>query len=112
MAPMSIRPWRDIDRAQIAPDHGRLRPRGREAPVSVQTMTNTTDLGRQGETTTKSAAARKREADIIRVSCPDVESTAALREIVRAASVPIVADIHFHYSARSKPPMPVRRACA
>ena len=35
--------------------------------------------------------------DIIRVSCPDEESTAAMPEIVRASRVPIVADIHFHY---------------
>src|SRR6201999_4457551 len=36
-------------------------------------------------------------ADIVRVSCPDEEYTAALKHIVRQVSVPIVADIHFHY---------------
>ncbi len=36
-------------------------------------------------------------ADIVRVSCPDEESTKALKEIVKHANVPIVADIHFHY---------------
>ncbi|HKS88571.1 MAG TPA: flavodoxin-dependent (E)-4-hydroxy-3-methylbut-2-enyl-diphosphate synthase, partial [Stellaceae bacterium] len=35
--------------------------------------------------------------DIVRVSCPTPESTAALHEIVREVNVPIVADIHFHY---------------
>jgi (E)-4-hydroxy-3-methylbut-2-enyl-diphosphate synthase len=36
-------------------------------------------------------------ADIVRVSCPDEASTAALKEIVPEVTVPIVADIHFHY---------------
>ena len=36
-------------------------------------------------------------ADIVRVSCPDKESTLALKEIVKHVSIPIVADIHFHY---------------
>ena len=36
-------------------------------------------------------------ADIVRVSCPDKESTSALKNIVKEVSVPIVADIHFHY---------------
>jgi (E)-4-hydroxy-3-methylbut-2-enyl-diphosphate synthase len=74
---------------------GRVRVGG-DAPISVQSMTNTP---------TSDAAAtidqirRLEEAgvDIVRVSCPDEESTAALREIVRAARVPVVADIHFHY---------------
>ncbi|MBE7210609.1 MAG: flavodoxin-dependent (E)-4-hydroxy-3-methylbut-2-enyl-diphosphate synthase [Gluconacetobacter diazotrophicus] len=69
---------------------------GGDAPISVQTMTNTL--------TTDAAATiaqiRKSElagVDIVRVSCPDEESTAALGEIVREVNVPIVADIHFHY---------------
>jgi (E)-4-hydroxy-3-methylbut-2-enyl-diphosphate synthase len=71
-------------------------PVGGDAPISVQSMTNTL--------TTDAAAtiAQIREleeagADIVRVSCPDQESTQALREIVSAVSVPIVADIHFHH---------------
>ena len=36
-------------------------------------------------------------ADIVRVSCPDRESTDSLREIINNVDVPIVADIHFHY---------------
>ena len=36
-------------------------------------------------------------ADIVRVSCPDQDSTAALKEIVKNIKVPLVADIHFHH---------------
>ena len=36
-------------------------------------------------------------ADIVRVSCPDEDSTKALKKIIKEVSVPIVADIHFHY---------------
>jgi (E)-4-hydroxy-3-methylbut-2-enyl-diphosphate synthase len=36
-------------------------------------------------------------ADIVRVSCPDQESTEAFAKIAKAAKVPLVADIHFHY---------------
>ena len=71
-------------------------PVGDGAPISVQSMTNTP---------TKDAAATVAQiraleavgADIVRVSCPDEESTSALREIVKQVKVPIVADIHFHY---------------
>ena len=71
-------------------------PIGGDAPIAVQTMTNTLT----SDAAATIAQIRRCEdagADIIRVSCPDVESTAALKEIVRAAQVPIVADIHFHY---------------
>ncbi len=69
---------------------------GGDAPIAVQTMTNTltTDVeGTLGQIRSAAAAG----ADIVRVSCPDEESTAALKEIVRQSPVPIVADIHFHY---------------
>ena len=36
-------------------------------------------------------------ADIIRVSCPDVGSTRSLKNIIKNSSIPIIADIHFHY---------------
>jgi (E)-4-hydroxy-3-methylbut-2-enyl-diphosphate synthase len=71
-------------------------PVGGNAPISVQTMTNTLT----SDAAATIAQIRRCEdagVDIIRVSCPDVESTAALKQIVRAANVPIVADIHFHY---------------
>jgi len=69
---------------------------GGDAPITVQTMTNTltTDAA---ATIAQVRAAEDAGADIVRVSCPDEASTAALKEIVRAARVPIVADIHFHY---------------
>ncbi len=71
-------------------------PVGGDAPITVQTMTNTLTSDAKA-TIEQIRRCEEAGADIIRVSCPDVESTAALREIVREASVPIVADIHFHY---------------
>ncbi len=71
-------------------------PVGGGAPISVQSMTNTptSDAAATIEQVRQLAEAG---ADIVRVSCPDEASTAALKEIVRASQVPIVADIHFHY---------------
>ncbi len=71
-------------------------PVGGGAPVTVQTMTNTPTSDARA-TIDQIRRCEDAGADIIRVSCPDVESTAALRTIVREARVPIVADIHFHY---------------
>src|ERR1700712_2601213 len=71
-------------------------PVGGDAPVTVQTMTNTPTHDAKA-TIAQIRRCEDAGVDIIRVSCPDVESTAALREIVRASRVPIVADIHFHY---------------
>src|SRR5215210_533413 len=93
---MSLRPWRDIQRRvsrQIMVGNVAV---GGDAPVTVQTMTNT-PTSDAAATIDQIRRCEEAGADIIRVSCPDVESTAALREIVRAANVPIVADIHFHY---------------
>ncbi len=91
-----IRPWRHIERRKSRQIRVGSVLVGGDAPISVQSMTNTP---------TADAAATLRQvreleaagADIVRVSCPDQESTAALRQIVREAAVPIVADIHFHY---------------
>ena len=93
---MSVRPYRDILRRKSRQIMVGAVPVGGDAPITVQTMTNTL---------TADAAAtidqiKRCEAvgvDIIRVSCPDVDSTAALPQIVRETTVPIVADIHFHY---------------
>src|SRR3546814_8198328 len=71
-------------------------PVGGAAPVTVQTMTNTITADAKA-TIEQVRACEEAGADIIRISCPDEDSTAALKEIVRAARVPIVADIHFHY---------------
>ncbi|WP_294120707.1 flavodoxin-dependent (E)-4-hydroxy-3-methylbut-2-enyl-diphosphate synthase [Sphingomonas sp.] len=92
----SIRPWRDISRRQSRQIMVGSVAVGGDAPVTVQTMTNTPTSDAKA-TIDQIRRCEEAGVDIIRVSCPDVESTAALKEIVRAASVPIVADIHFHY---------------
>jgi len=92
----SIRPWRDIERRQSRQIMVGNVAVGGDSPVSVQTMTNTPTADAKA-TIDQIRRCEEAGADIIRVSCPDVESTAALNEIVRAAQVPIVADIHFHY---------------
>ena len=71
-------------------------PVGGDAPISVQSMTNTVTTDIEG-TIAQVRALEEAGADIVRVSCPDEESTAALKTIVQASKVPIVADIHFHY---------------
>jgi (E)-4-hydroxy-3-methylbut-2-enyl-diphosphate synthase len=97
MAAMSsIRPWRTIERRKSRQIMVGNVPVGGDAPVTVQTMTNT-PTSDASATIGQIRRCEEAGADIIRVSCPDVESTTALREIVRAAKVPIVADIHFHY---------------
>ena len=71
-------------------------PVGGGAPVTVQTMTNT-PTDDVAATIDQIRRCEDVGVDLIRVSCPDTESTAALGSIVRAANVPIIADIHFHY---------------
>src|SRR5690349_10300510 len=96
MAAMSIRPWRDIERRQSRQIMVGSVPVGGDAPITVQTMTNTPTEDAKA-TIDQIRRCEDAGADIIRVSCPTAEATAALKEIVRAARVPIVADIHFHY---------------
>jgi (E)-4-hydroxy-3-methylbut-2-enyl-diphosphate synthase len=93
---MSLRPWRDIQRRQCRQIMVGRVPVGGDAPISVQTMTNTPTSDAQA-TIAQINRCAEAGADIVRVSCPDVESTAAMPAIVRASPVPIVADIHFHY---------------
>ncbi|HEV2043197.1 MAG TPA: flavodoxin-dependent (E)-4-hydroxy-3-methylbut-2-enyl-diphosphate synthase [Sphingomicrobium sp.] len=93
---MSIRPWRDIARRQSRQIMVGNVAVGGDAPVTVQTMTNTPTSDAKA-TIDQIRRCEEAGVDIIRVSCPDVESTAALKQIVRASNVPIVADIHFHY---------------
>jgi (E)-4-hydroxy-3-methylbut-2-enyl-diphosphate synthase len=92
----SIRPWRDIERRKSRQIMVGSVPVGGDAPITVQTMTNTPTEDAKA-TIDQIRRCEDAGADIIRVSCPTAEATAALKEIVRAASVPIVADIHFHY---------------
>ena len=93
---MSLRPYRDIYRRKSRQIFVGKVPVGGDAPISVQSMTNTltTDVAATIEQIRQLEIAG---ADIVRVSCPDEGSSAALREIVPEVTVPIVADIHFHY---------------
>ena len=93
---MNIRPFREIKRRKTKEiSVGNVKVGG-DNPITVQSMTNT--LTKNVKATLnqidKIAAAG---ADIVRVSCPDVDSTKALKDIIKHAPVPIVADIHFHY---------------
>ena len=92
----SIRPWRDIMRRQSRQIMVGNVPVGGNAPITVQTMTNTPTSDAKA-TIDQIRRCEEAGADMIRVSCPDVESTAAFGEIVRASNVPLIADIHFHY---------------
>ena len=91
-----VRPWRNIYRRKSRQIHVGNVPIGGDAPIAVQTMTNTltTDVA---ATIAQVQAAAGAGADIVRVSVPDQDSSKALKEIVKESPVPIVADIHFHY---------------
>jgi len=93
---MSHRPYRDIQRRKSRQIRVGSVLVGGDAPISVQTMTNTLTAD-VAATVAQVKAAEAAGADIVRVSCPDEESTAGLKEIVKQVTVPIVADIHFHY---------------
>lgn len=91
-----VRPWRNIYRRKSRQIHVGNVPIGGDAPIAVQTMTNTltTDVS---ATIAQVQAAADAGADIVRISVPDQDSAKALKEIVKESPVPIVADIHFHY---------------
>jgi (E)-4-hydroxy-3-methylbut-2-enyl-diphosphate synthase len=91
-----IRPWRNITRRKSRQIMVGKVPVGGDAPISVQTMTNT-DSGDAPATIRQVLACAEAGADIVRVSVPDTDASRALREVVRESPVPIVADIHFHY---------------
>jgi len=96
MSENHIRPWRNIYRRKSRQINVGSLPIGGDAPIAVQTMTNT--LTTDTKSTIKQVvAAADAGADIVRVSVPDIESSKALKEIVKESPVPIVADIHFHY---------------
>ena len=93
---MEVRPHRTINRKitkEIQVGNVKV---GGKAPISVQSMTNTLTTDIKG-TVNQIHSLEEAGADIVRVSCPDEESTRALKEIIKEVSVPIVADIHFHY---------------
>ena len=93
---MSLRPFRDIHRRKTKVINiGNVKVGG-DNPISVQSMTNT--LTKDIKATINQINEIANEgADLVRVSCPDEDSTIALKEIVKHSSVPIIADIHFHY---------------
>ncbi len=92
----SYRPYQHIERRKSRQIHVGRVPVGGDAPITVQTMTNTLTSD-AAATIAQIRLSEIAGVDIVRVSCPDEESTAALAEIVREVNVPIVADIHFHY---------------
>ncbi len=93
---MSVRPYREIQRRKCRQIHVGPVPVGGDAPITVQSMTNTLTSDVKA-TVEQVLALEAAGADIVRISCPDEDSTRALKEIVREVNVPIVADIHFHY---------------
>ena len=93
---MSIRPFRDIKRRETREINvGKVKVGGGN-PISVQSMTNTltTDVK---ATINQINEISSEGADIVRVSCPDEQSSKSLKEIIKHVDIPIVADIHFHY---------------
>ncbi len=93
---MNYRPYQQITRRVSRQIHVGRVPVGGDAPITVQTMTNTLTTDVAG-TVAQIKRAEAAGVDIVRVSCPDQESALALKDIVRQVDVPIVADIHFHY---------------
>ncbi len=91
-----VRPWRAIDRRRSRQIHVGKVPVGGDAPITVQSMTNTI-TGDAAATIAQIRQLEEAGADIVRVSCPDEDSTAAFGAIAKAVQVPLVADIHFHY---------------
>ena len=93
---MSIRPWRDIQRKKTRKISVGGVEVGGDSPISVQSMTNTltTDIK---STIDQIKSLEAVGADLVRVSCPDEDSTSSLKKIVKEVRIPIIADIHFHY---------------
>jgi len=93
---MSVRPWRDIQRKNTKKINVGNVLVGGDSPISVQSMTNTltTDVN---ATVGQIRSLENVGADLVRVSCPDEESTKSLKNIVKEVKIPIIADIHFHY---------------
>ncbi|QYC12319.1 flavodoxin-dependent (E)-4-hydroxy-3-methylbut-2-enyl-diphosphate synthase [Brevundimonas nasdae] len=91
-----VRPWRHIERRKSRQIRVGSVLVGGDAPISVQSMTNTPTAD-AAATIDQIRQLEEAGADIVRVSCPDVESTEAFKIIAREAKVPLVVDIHFHY---------------
>ena len=93
---MEIRPYREVKRKKTKTIKVGKVLVGGNAPITVQSMTNTptTDIK---STINQINSLEEKGADIVRVSCPDESSTQSLKNIIKNVNVPIVADIHFHY---------------
>jgi (E)-4-hydroxy-3-methylbut-2-enyl-diphosphate synthase len=91
-----VRPWRMIERRPSRKIRVGSVEVGGDAPITVQSMTNTVTAD-AAATIDQIRRLEEAGADIVRVSCPDEDSTAAFKQIAKAARVPLVADIHFHY---------------
>ena len=93
---MNIRPYREINRKKTKVINIGNVKIGGDNPISVQSMTNT--LTTDVKATIKQIIDIQEEgADLVRVSCPDKNSTVALKEIINNVDIPVIADIHFHY---------------
>ena len=93
---MNFRPFRNINRKKTKEIYvGKVKVGG-DNPISVQSMTNTltTDIK---STILQINEIQNEGADLVRVSCPDKDSSLALKEIIKHVDIPIIADIHFHY---------------
>ena len=93
---MSIRPFRNIKKKKTKVINVGDVKIGGDNPISVQSMTNTLTTDIKG-TVKQIREIQNEGADLVRVSCPDEDSTKALKEIVKHVNIPIIADIHFHY---------------
>src|SRR5580698_9075722 len=93
---MSVRAYRDIHRRKSRQIMVGKVPVGGDAPITVQTMTNTI-TGDARATIEQIRRIEEAGADIVRVSCPDEDATKAMKAITKASTIPVVADIHFHY---------------
>ena len=93
---MSVRPWREIQRKNTKKIKVGNVDVGGDAPISVQSMTNT-PTNDVKQTINQVRELEEVGADLVRISCPDEESSSALKKIIKEVNVPIIADIHFHY---------------
>ena len=93
---MEIRPYREVKRKKTRVIKVGKVSVGGDAPISVQSMTNTLTTDAKS-TINQINLLEEKGADIVRVSCPDESSTTSLKDIIKNVNVPIVADIHFHY---------------
>ena len=93
---MQLRPHRIINRKKTREIKVGKVSVGGNSIISVQSMTNTLTTNIK-ETINQIISLENAGADIVRVSCPDEDSTKCLKEIVKEVNVPIVADIHFHH---------------